>query len=224
MSKFKVEIANGLRDIVMVARHGGARSLAQIDTVFTLLRAPAVEVRLADTTLPPRPYRRSRPATLDRLRGEAATHPIAARPQTLSRRDAPYNSPCQGARRRAQLPRGRRDLGTHDAERTFNFEPHWAALVAEAPRGAAWSLAGPRTASAGHLADVRATPSFDAAAPGSMSTASKPSPDGVEPQSARRDTPSDVDAEVESALTSISMSKDPCPRGEILFSMTHWPY
>ena len=86
MSKFKVEIANGLRDLVMATRHGGARSFARIDTAFALLqtlRAPAAEVRLADAALVPRPYRRSRPAALDRLRAEAATRPIAARPPNL---------------------------------------------------------------------------------------------------------------------------------------------
>ncbi|QCW24398.1 hypothetical protein FE772_00665 [Lysobacter enzymogenes] len=80
---YVLSVQYGLHEAVLMAKRGGARCFARVDTALALLRtlrAAAVGVRLADAARPPRRYRRDRPAGLAALDRRPAGPPRPSRP------------------------------------------------------------------------------------------------------------------------------------------------
>ncbi|BAV96651.1 hypothetical protein [Lysobacter enzymogenes] len=116
---YVLSVQYGLHEAVLTAKRGGARRFARLDTALALLRtlrAAAVEVRLADAAPPP-------PAA-SRARLPRGAPPLS-RPRCRSRSAAPRRAPPPCSK-----PSKGETWDAHDAERAFNFERHWAALLA----------------------------------------------------------------------------------------------
>lgn len=83
---YTLTVRYGMNEGVLVAKRGGPRLFAKIETAFDLLRSlrvAEVDVRITDYEAVPRPYRRGRPAAiaeLDRLQGKSKTKKKAPAP------------------------------------------------------------------------------------------------------------------------------------------------